>query len=68
MNRTIPSCTAKNVYLETIANCYAVQYEMLCAFNFNVVSTHCKAPYISGLIYWPMHCATLWLLLHSFNT
>ena len=39
MNRTIPSCTAKNVYLETIANCYAVQYEMLCAFNFNVVST-----------------------------
>ena len=20
---------------------------------------HCKAPYISGLIYWPTHCATL---------
>ena len=20
---------------------------------------HCRAPYISGLIYWPMHCVTL---------
>ena len=39
-----------NVYLDTIANCYAVQYELFFAVvNFNVVSTHCKVSNISGL-------------------
>ena len=59
MLRTVKKYGYKNTANNKIGMGLVISHTYNLSHAYLSHTPHCKAPYISGLIYWPMHCATL---------